>query len=196
MELDGPVELSGLRDAFSWDARRGAPWESGGPQPPARFGNFSAVKVPRRRQTSLPRLCAGVEQTRLRRVRGRCGLQGSAACGRKSDRSSWAAACLGGPYADREGLAATRTIGPYENGKTNGLPHPPHPSREAADAARAAYSRPYGTPPSWQKAMTPPLSPVGVRGGLACTFDDGAPLTRHGRAMRAPTVRMGGLAGM
>ena len=41
-------------------------------------GAFSALfrgeKCPRRRQTSLPRLCAGVEQTRLRRVRADVGI--------------------------------------------------------------------------------------------------------------------------
>ena len=36
------------------------------------------------------------------------GLQGSAASGGKSDRSSWAAACFGASEAQRESLAATR----------------------------------------------------------------------------------------
>ena len=46
------------------------------------------------------------------------GLQGSAASGGKSDRSSWAAACLGASEAKREGLAATRTAG--ERSETDG----------------------------------------------------------------------------
>ena len=44
MERDSPVERNGLRDAASWDARRGTPTGVRGPQPPACFGNFSAVK--------------------------------------------------------------------------------------------------------------------------------------------------------
>ena len=43
MERDEPEERGGLGDAFSWDARRGASG-TGGAQPPAYFGNFSAVK--------------------------------------------------------------------------------------------------------------------------------------------------------
>ena len=39
-----------------------------------------------------------------------CGPQGSAAGGGKSDRSGWAAACLGASKVKREGLAATRTV--------------------------------------------------------------------------------------
>ncbi len=41
---DGSVEHNGLRNAASWDARRAAPMGVRGPQPPAHFGNFSAVK--------------------------------------------------------------------------------------------------------------------------------------------------------
>ena len=44
MGRDGPVECSCPRDAASGDARRGGPEGDRGPQPPACFGNFSAVK--------------------------------------------------------------------------------------------------------------------------------------------------------
>ena len=61
---------------------------------------------------------------------GRCGLQGSAACGRKSDRSSPAAACLGGPQR-----------GP---GRLSGNPdHRPLHSRQATvPAVGARIARP------------------------------------------------------
>ena len=44
MGRDGQVERNGLGDTFSWDARRGPPMGDQGPQPPARFWHFSAVK--------------------------------------------------------------------------------------------------------------------------------------------------------
>ena len=46
---------------------------------------------------------AGTNRTRARA--GRCGPQGSAACGRASDRSGPAAACLGGPLRGPGGLS-------------------------------------------------------------------------------------------
>ena len=46
MGRDGPEDRSCLGNASSGDARRAAPTGDRGPQPPARFGDFSAVKSP------------------------------------------------------------------------------------------------------------------------------------------------------
>ena len=45
-----------------------------GPQPPARFGDFSAVKSPPPEATKLALQSAFVEQTRLRRARADVGI--------------------------------------------------------------------------------------------------------------------------
>ena len=71
MRRDGPVERNGLRDASPGDARRAAPTGVRGPQPPARFRHFSAVK-------SAPPEAAPAHgcgnETRLRRVRADVGI--------------------------------------------------------------------------------------------------------------------------
>ena len=74
MRRDGPVERNGLRDASPGDARRAAPTGVRGPQPPAHFGDFSAVKSSPPEATKPCRLSAVVEQTRLRRVRADEGI--------------------------------------------------------------------------------------------------------------------------
>ena len=58
MERDGLVERNGLGNAAHWDTRRGAPWESRGRSPPARFGNFSAVKSSPPEANKACRVCA------------------------------------------------------------------------------------------------------------------------------------------
>ena len=46
MGRDGPVERNGLRDAASWDARRGAPRGTGGRSPGAFWELFRGEKFP------------------------------------------------------------------------------------------------------------------------------------------------------
>ena len=46
MGRDSLVDRNGLGNASPWDARRAAPTGDRGPQPPARFGDFPAVKSP------------------------------------------------------------------------------------------------------------------------------------------------------
>ena len=74
MGRDGPEDRGCLRDAASGDACRGGPMGVRGPQPPAHFGNFSAVKSSPPEATKPCSLSAFAEQTRLRRVRADVGI--------------------------------------------------------------------------------------------------------------------------
>ena len=86
MERKSPVERNSLGNASPWDARRTAPRGTGGRSPPAHFGNFSAVKSspPEANKPGATVCCRRTDPPPA--SSGRCGLQGSAACGRKSDR--------------------------------------------------------------------------------------------------------------
>ena len=56
---------------------------------------------------------------------------------------------------------------------------------------------PYRTPPAWLRHATSPQALRALGEALVAALDDGAQTMRpSGRAMRAPTVRMGSLAGM
>ena len=86
-----------------------------GPQPPAHFGNFSAVKSSPPEATSSHCQSAFVEQTRPRRVQADVACKGAPPVAEEATAAVGQPLALAGRNAGREGLAATRIIGPYES---------------------------------------------------------------------------------
>ena len=123
------------------------------------------------------------------------GPQGSAACGRTSDRSGPAATCLGGPQrgpgrlSGNPELSAARLTGGIVN--PSGRPQACHLPLHRGGLGR--YVR------RWHSRSLVQRADVGIgpyRGTTICAFDGSALTTQpSGRLVAAPTAGMGGPAG-
>ena len=114
MGRDSPVERSSLGNASPWDARRGAQGSPGAAAPGAFWELFCGEKFPaggkqaRRDCVLLSNRPASGEFGPMWPARERCLRQ------KKRPQAVGQPLALADRYAGRKGLAATRTIGPYE----------------------------------------------------------------------------------